>query len=293
MRPPKSRYEYRNPKTKETEIRTKQVCVVPGTSVDQEIPIEGAKMIDIWRVEFSMNSEGRKWIDLGDNHVVDLSLNAFDNLDSLAATFFTCSEWLFCFIYAKWITKGPTREKERTNRCKKLQLFNTKFLHSHFKPKRLTETEDPSRTEKIMMNRLIAKSKDKNLSKEYREACWQVACEISKEHGDWWVPDEINTGRMINMQSVKEQKKILEKSTPRTVEQFRKWAERQSEITANMSKAKINRYVDARTKVNNQIEKQIEKYKDEIRKLYETIKRNEIQTQKDVNELHNIFGDPF
>lgn len=45
--------------------------------------------------------------------------------------------------------------------------------------------------------------------------------------------------------------------------------------------------------MNNQIEKQIEKYKDEIRKLYERIKRNEIQTQKDVNELHNIFGDPF
>ena len=88
-------------------------------------------------------------------------------------------------------------------------------------------------------------------------------------------------------------KALRDKSTPRTVEQFRQWAERQSEITANMSKDKIDRYIDARTKVNNQIEKQIEKYKDEIRKLYERIKRNEIQTEKDVNELHNIFGDPF
>lgn len=286
-------YEYRNPKTKEIEVRSKQVCVVPGTAVDQEIPIEGAKKIDIWRVEFSMNSEGRKWIDLGDNHVVDLSLNAFDNLDSLAATFFTCSEWLFCFIYAKWITKGPTRMKERTNRCKKLQLFNTKFLHSHFKPKRLTETEDPSRTEKIMMNRLMQKSKDKNLSEEYREACWQVACEISKEHGDWWVPDDMYAGRMINRQLEKKRIEEYKEDHPRTVEQFRKWAERQSEITANFSKANVNRYVDAQRKLNNQIEKQIERYKDEIRKLYERIKRNEIQTQKDVNELHNIFGDPF
>lgn len=286
-------YEYRNPKTKETEIRSKQVCVVPGTAVDKEIPIEGAKKIDVWRVEFSMNSEGRKWIDLGDNHVVDLSLNAFDNLDSLAATFFTCSEWLFCFIYAKWITKGPTRMKERTNRCKKLQLFNTKFLHSHFKPQRQTETEDPSRTEKIMMNRLIAKSKDENLSEEYREACWQVASEISKEHGDWWVPDDMYAGRMINRELEKKRIQEYKEDHPRTVEQFRKWAERQSEITANMSKAKIDRYVNARKMVNNQIEKQIEMYKDEIRKMYELIKRNEIQTQKDVNELHNIFGDPF
>lgn len=289
----KVRYEYRNPKTKETEIRTKQVCVVPGTAVDQEIPIEGAKKIDVWRVEFSMNSEGRKWIDLGDNHVVDLSLNAFDNLDSLAATFFTCSEWLFCFIYAKWITKGPTRMKERTNRCKKLQLFNTKFLHSHYKPQRQTETEDPSRTEKIMMYRLINKSKDKNLSKEYREACRQVALEISKEHGDWWVPDEMYNGRMVNHSLERKRVKEYKEDHPQTVEQFRKWAEYQSEITAEFSKAKIDKYIDVRRKLNNQIEKRIEQYKDEIRKLYETIKRNEIQTQKDVNELHNIFGDPF
>lgn len=289
----KVRYEYRNPKTKETEIRTKQVCAVPGTSVDQEIPIEGAKMIDIWRVEFSMNSEGRKWIDLGDNHVVDLSLNAFDTLDSLAATFFTCSEWLFCFIYAKWITKGPTRLKERTNRCKKLQLFNTKFLHSHYKPQRQTETEDPSRTEKIMMYRLINKSKDNKLSDEYREACRQVALEISKEHGDWWVPDEMYNGRMVNHSLERKRVKEYKEDHPQTVEQFRKWAEYQSEITAEFSKAKIDKYIDVRRKLNNQIEKRIEQYKDEIRKLYETIKRNKIQTQKDVNELHNIFGDPF
>ena len=289
----KVRYEYRNPKTKETEIRSKQVCVVPGTAVDQEIPIEGAKKIDVWRVEFSMNSEGRKWIDLGDNHVVDLSLNAFDNLDSLAATFFTCSEWLFCFIYAKWITKGAARMKERTNRCKKLQLFNTKFLHSHFKPQRQTETEDPSRTEKIMMNRLIAKSKDKNLSEEYREACWQVACEISKEHGDWWVPDDMYANRLVNRQLEKKRIEEYKEDHPQTVEQFRKWAEYQSEITAEFSKAKIDKYLDVRRKLNNQIEKQINRYKDEIRKLYERIKRNEIQTEKDVNELHNIFGDPF
>lgn len=289
----KVRYEYRNPKTKEIEIRTKQISVVPGTAINQEIPIEKAKKIDVWRVEFSMNSEGRKWIDLGDNHIVDLSLNAFDNLDSLAATFFTCSEWLFCFIYAKWITQGATRIKERTNRCKKLQLFNTKFLHSHYKPQRLTEMEDPSRTEKIMMNRLIAKSKDENLSEEYREACHKVARNLNKEHGEWWLPDAENYDKLICRNIEKERKKDLETARPRSIEQFRKWAERQSEITAKMSKTKINKYIDMRGRVNNEIKKQIERYEDEIKKLDSLIKRNQIQTDKDVNELHNIFGDPF
>ena len=289
----KVRYEYRNPKTREIEIRTKQISVVPGTAIKQEIPIEEAKKIDVWRVEFSMNSEGRKWIDLGDNHVVDLSLNAFDNLDSLAATFFTCSEWLFCFIYAKWITKGPTRLKERTNRCKKLQLFNTKFLHSHYKPQRQTEMEDPSRTEKIMMYRLIQKSKDENLSEAYREACHQVARNLSKEHGEWWLPDAEDYGKLTSRNLEQRRRTEYKEDHPRSVVEFRKWAERQSELTANLSKKNIDKYVSIRNKVNYEIKKQIQRYEDEIRILSSRIERNEIQTDKDVNELHNIFGDPF
>lgn len=289
----KVRYEYRNPKTKEIEIRTKQICVVPGTAVNQEIPIEGAKKIDVWRVEFSMNSEGRKWIDLGDNHIVDLSINAFDNLDSLAATFFTCSEWLFCFIYAKWITQGSTRMKERTNRCKKLQLFNTKFLHSHYKPQRQTEMEDPSRTEKIMMYRLIAKSKDQNLSEAYREACHQVARNLSKEHGEWWLPDAEDYRKLTCRDIEQKRREEYKEDHPHSVEEFRKWAERQSEITENFSKNNIHRYVAIRNKVNDEIKKQIQKYEDEIEKLNSRIERNQKRTDKDVNELHNIFRDPF
>lgn len=289
----KVRYEYRNPKTKEIEIRSKQISVVPGTAINQEIPIEEAKKIDVWRVEFSMNSEGRKWIDLGDNHIVDLSLNAIDNLDSLAATFFTCSEWLFCFIYAKWITKGATRWKERTNRCKKLQLFNTKFLHSHYKPQRQTEMEDPSRTEKIMMYRLIQKSKDKNLSEAYREACHQVALNLSKEHGEWWLPDAEDYGKLTCRDIEQKRREEYREDHPHSVEEFRKWAERQSEITESFSKNNIDRYVSIRNKVNDEIKKQIQRYEDEIEKLNSRIERNQIRTDKDVNELHNIFGDPF
>ena len=99
--------------------------------------------------------------------------------------------------------------------------------------------------------------------------------------------------RLVNRQLEKKRIEEYKEDHPQTVEEFRKWADRQSEITAEFSKAKIDRYIDVRKKVNNQIEKQIEKYKDEIRLLYQRIKQNEIRTQKDVNELHNIFGDPF
>ena len=48
-----------------------------------------------------------------------------------------------------------------------------------------------------------------------------------------------------------------------------------------------------RNKVNDEIKKQIQRYEDEIEKLNSRIERNQIRTDKDVNELHNIFGDPF
>ena len=60
-----------------------------------------------------------------------------------------------------------------------------------------------------------------------------------------------------------------------------------------MSKANIDRYIDTRTRVNEEIRKQIKKYKEEIERLNSQIRRNQMQTDKDVNELHNIFGDPF
>ena len=80
---------------------------------------------------------------------------------------------------------------------------------------------------------------------------------------------------------------------PHTVEEFRKWAERQSEITENFSKKNIDKYINIRNKVNDEIKKQIHRYEDEIKKLNSRIERNQIRTDKDVNELHNIFGDPF
>lgn len=143
------------------------------------------------------------------------------------------------------------------------------------------------------MNRLIAKSKDENLSEEYREACHQVARELCKEHGEWWLPDAESYDKLTCRNTERERKADLEASLPRSIEQFRKWAERQSEITAEMSKAKIDRYINIRGKVNDEIKKQIERYKKEIEKLDSQIRRNQIQTDKDVNELHNIFGDPF
>lgn len=186
-------YVYKNPKTKKEEIRSKHVCVEPGTKVNQEIPIEEAKIVKVWRVEFSITTEGRHWVDIDRGKRINLDLCAFDNVQNRAYTFYTCAEWLFCFVRAQWLKKdNGDIVKQRTNRCKKLQLFNTKFLRHNYKPQRHTDSEDASRTEKLIMTRLLRKAEDENLSDEMRKACVKVAYEINKEHKDWYIPDPEN-----------------------------------------------------------------------------------------------------
>ena len=139
----------------------------------------------------------------------------------------------------------------------------------------------------------MTKSKDKNISEGYREACYQVVRNISKEHGEWWLPDAEDYGKLTCRDIEQRRRAEYKEDHPHSVEDFRKWAERQSEITENFSKNNIHRYVAIRNKVNDEIKKQIQRYEDEIEKLNSRIERNQIRTDKDVNELHNIFGDPF
>lgn len=287
-------YDYKNPKTKEIEKRAKQICVVPGTSVAQEIPIEQAQKIDIWRVEFSINSEGRRWVDICDGKRIDLNLSAFDNLDVRAMTFFVMSEWLFNFVYAKWIKKNGDVKKERTNRCKILQLLNTRYLHSHYKPKRVTETEDPSRTEKIMMNRLIEKSKDTRLSEEYRKACWQVAKEISKEHGDWWISDpdpKAHGMTTINLirQHHKDEDEMRQHATMADTNWLQYEENRDIEEINKLTK-EYQSYRQKKEIVNNE---KIQYYIAQIRKLLASQIRIQQRTKEGIIDIENRLGTPL
>lgn len=287
-------YDYKNPKTKEVEKRAKQVCVAVGTSVKGEIPIEQAQIIDVWRVEFSISSEGRRWVDLGDNKRVDLNLTAFDNEDVRAMTFYVMSEWLFNFVYAKWINKSSIRKKERTNRCKVLQLFNTKFLHSHYKPKRITETEDPTRTEKIMMNRLIEKSKDVRLSEEYRQACWQVAKEISKEHGDWWMSDpDPNAHGLVTRNMIHDQHQNEDEIRQHGTMANTSWLEYEDKRDIEDINKLTNEYQKYRQQKDIANNDAIQYYIQQIKRLLATQIKLHQRTKAGIIDIENRLGTPI
>ena len=223
-------YQYHDQKTGKDEIRSKHVCVAPGTSVPEAMPIEDVEIVDVWRVEFSITTEGRSWVDIERGKRIKLDLCAFDNKENQTYTFFTCAEWLFCFVKAEYYTgKNGKEQKQRTNRCHHFQLFNTKFLRHTYKPQRLTENEDASRTEKLIMNRLMKKAESEELSEDMRRACVLVAQEINAEHKDWYLPDSNNPYIKTAIEDIAKRKKQSEEAIAQSSASAEDWILKQDD----------------------------------------------------------------
>lgn len=269
-------YDYYDSKNKTHEIRSKQICVATGTAVKTEIPIEEANPIDVWRVEFSISTEGRHWVDICEGKRIDLDLCAFQSVQNRAYTFYTCAEWLFSFVRAEWYkNKNGNKIKQRTNRCHKFQLFNTKFLRHNYKPQRVTENEDATRTEKLIMNRLMKRANDPRLSDEMRKACIEVAHDINKEHQDWYLPDSENPFIRTTLKEIKirrekeEQNKMQDSATAENWIQYQK-----DEYTVDQLNKNSNRW-----KKHNQLQIQAERKKLET---YINLVRRQVEIYKKV-----------
>lgn len=288
-------YQYHYDKTGVDEVRSKYVCVVPGTAVKEEIPIEDAQQVEVWRVEFSMLAEGRHWIDLERGKRIDLDLCAFDNIQNRAYTFYTCAEWLFCFVRAKWLeNKSGQIVKERSNRCKKLQLFNTKWLHHSYKPQRQVETTDATRTERLIMNRLLKRAQDENLSDEMRKAALMVANDINHEHSDWYIPDSDNPFIRTSLDEIRKRREAEERAVMPDSAKPEDWMLTQDDSD---SLATLNKNAN-RWKAHQQ--KKIQTEKQKILMCYEILKKQVdaykrlLDRDSDLpNYIENILETPF
>lgn len=170
-------YDVTDRKTGEITRKTKMVIVEKGTAIQGEIPLKDVKELQIWRVEFSLRANARKWINKSTNKRLEISLNSFDDYFKLGYMFYLQSEWLFNFVYA---AKNSNGDAERKDRCKKIKLFNTKFIENatSYRPSRQTTEEAPTRTEKIIANKLLKIYKEKKKDETKREAQYRKACLI-------------------------------------------------------------------------------------------------------------------
>lgn len=182
-------YEYCDKKTKTKEMRSKMVLVPFGTSTEEERPIEDVEEVKIWRVEFTIKSEARNWISLEGNHKIEISLNKFLSKERIMIMFLMMSKWCLDFRKVEYTSNNTLCRKDR---CEEIILYSQRNMEQTYKPHRITLKEDPTRTEKIIYNRLIRISKEGNstLNEEQRNQCLEVANFLALRHGNFWITDE-------------------------------------------------------------------------------------------------------
>ena len=182
-------YEYYDKKSKEKTLRSKMVCVKKGTAVENEIPIEEAQEVNIWRVEYSIKTEGRTWVDVdNEGNKLTITLSKFDTKTKQTLVFLLLSNWLMNFVYYETTKTGAQKRKDR---CERVVLYTAKNIEKVYKPKRITEKEDPTRTQRILYNRLfnMAHSTLSKLSDKDKQKCDEVAKLLASRHGNYWLPD--------------------------------------------------------------------------------------------------------
>lgn len=171
----KCTYEVTNRNTGEITKKSKMVIVKKGTAVQGEIPLEQVDELQIWRVEFSIRANGRTWVNKSNDNKFTITLDAIDDYFKLGWMFYTQTAWLFNFVHA---AKNLNGEAERKDRCKPIKLFNTKFLENsiNYQPSRQTIEDCPTRTEKIIANKLLKIYKEKRKDETRRDAQYRKAC---------------------------------------------------------------------------------------------------------------------
>ena len=182
-------YNYKDKKTGIEEKRSKMVIVKAGTKTEEERTIDEVEEVKVWRVEFSIKSEARNWITIDKQHVLSIGLTKFQTRERCLLMFLLLSKWCMNFVKAEWNEDGKQKRKDR---CTPIVLYTEKNLSNTFKPHRITENEDPTRTEKIICNRLIRMSKEhqgNRLPEEIRNKCLELAHFLTQSHGNYYMTD--------------------------------------------------------------------------------------------------------
>lgn len=137
--------------------RHKPVCVKYGTKEKHAIPLEQAQQVRVWRVEFSIKTEGKHMINADTGELIRIELSSIDTSEKLLYMFHVLARHYFHF---KTIVKNSNGVIQRKDRCPDIPLFKYNNIDINFHPLRITNEKAPSRTYKIVARFLDDISKD-------------------------------------------------------------------------------------------------------------------------------------
>lgn len=139
----------------------------------------------IWRVEFSIKSDVKKWVKV-DNELHDISrtffiannLLMYDTRQKLLAVFMSLQDHYFHFRVLEQDHNGKTKRKDR---CKRVNLFKLSNTDEVYKPSVMTLTKLPTRTDKILINRCRKIEADTSMPTWAHESAEKIRVLLAEE----------------------------------------------------------------------------------------------------------------
>ena len=138
------------------------------------IPDMDDKTTTVWRLEFSIRSEAKEWIDISDeskdkvhHSAMSNTLSCYDNRDKLFNIHFS----LCChYFHFKIVEVDADGKRKRKDRCKDEVLFKLSSGMTVYKPARLTDKKAPTRTTRMLLRKCEAIANDEEKEQWQRRA---------------------------------------------------------------------------------------------------------------------------
>lgn len=138
----------------------------------------------VWRLEFSIKSEAKKWVEVSNEstdtthkQAMSNTLDCYDNRDKLFIIHQSLAQRYFHFK----IVEFKNGKRLRKDRCKDKTMFRLAQGTKAYKPERLTDKHFPTRTDKILLHRCEEIANNETLEQWQRQAAKNMCIVLKRD----------------------------------------------------------------------------------------------------------------
>lgn len=146
-----------------------------GTAVHGYVPEDTVDDVQVWRVEFSIKSQGKHFINTDNGTRLSIELDTIDTADKLLRWFHILA---FQYFHFKELVRLKDGTVQRKDRCPDVKLFTIADDAINFHPFKTTTEKRPTRSAMLVCKKLAEVSRDVSYTDDERRLCVRVAAEM-------------------------------------------------------------------------------------------------------------------
>ena len=174
-------YIYRHPDG--TEVDRFTFAYVPyGTATTKPVPQDSVQEVQIWRVEFSIHSNGRHWVNMENGQYHELNISTVRYQWQQLFLFHALASRFFHF---KLLVKNRNGAWQRKDRCPDIPLFKTSSDEIVYTPKQPTQAKSvPAWIERVSAD-LRKLYNSKHVSSVVSASAYRIMMELWQDNRIW------------------------------------------------------------------------------------------------------------